>query len=44
MVKAIPEMADDARRAGVMDDMTHAKITLRHIGDKMDTVIEPISG
>ena len=44
MVRAILEMADDAHNAGVMDDMTHAKITLRHLGDKADMVTEPISG
>ena len=44
MVGAILEMADDARSAGVMDDTTHAKITLRHLGDKADVVTEPISG
>jgi putative transcriptional regulator len=43
MVRAILEMADDARRAGVMDDATHAKITLRHLGDKAG-VTEPITG
>jgi putative transcriptional regulator len=31
-------------RAGVMDAATHAKITLRHLGDKADVVAEPITG
>src|SRR6202521_5880732 len=44
MVKAILEMADGARRAGVMDTATHAKITMRHLGDKADVLAEPISG
>jgi putative transcriptional regulator len=44
MVRAILEMADDARRAGVMDAETHAKITLRHLGDKAEVLAEPISG
>jgi putative transcriptional regulator len=44
MVKAILEMADDARRAGVMDAATHAKITMRHLGDKADVMAEPITG
>jgi putative transcriptional regulator len=44
MVKAILEMADDARRAGVMDAATHAKITMRHLGDKAAVVAEPLSG
>jgi putative transcriptional regulator len=44
MVKAILELTDDARRAGVMDATTHAKITMRHLGDGADVVFEPISG
>ena len=44
MVSAILEMADDARRAGVMDAATHAKITMRHLGDRADVIAEPISG
>ncbi len=44
MVRAILEMADDARRAEVMDAATHAKITLRHLGDKAEAVAEPITG
>jgi putative transcriptional regulator len=44
MIRAILEMADDAHSVGVMDDTTHAKITLRHLGDKADMVTEPISG
>ncbi|MBV8360188.1 MAG: helix-turn-helix domain-containing protein [Deltaproteobacteria bacterium] len=44
LTKALLEMADDMRRAGIMDEMTHAKITLRHLGDKANAVTEPISG
>jgi putative transcriptional regulator len=44
LTKALLEMADDMRRAGIMDEMTHAKITLRHLGDKTNAVTEPISG
>lgn len=44
MVRGMLETADDMRRAGIMDDMTHAKITLRHLGDRADVVTEPISG
>jgi putative transcriptional regulator len=44
MFRAMLETADDMRRAGIMDDMTHAKITLRHLGDRADVVTEPISG
>ena len=44
LTKALLETADDMRRAGVMDAATHAKITLRHLGDKADVVTEPITG
>ena len=44
MVRTMLETADDMRRAGIMDEMTHAKITLRHLGDKADVVTEPITG
>lgn len=44
LTKALLETADDMRRAGVMDAPTHAKITLRHLGDTADVVAEPISG
>ena len=42
--RAILEMADDAHQAGVMDAATHAKITMRHIGDAAEVVTEPITG
>ena len=44
MVRAMLETADDMRRAGIMDEMTHAKITLLHLGNRTDLVTEPISG
>ncbi len=44
MVKALLEMADDARRAGIMDPATHAKITMRHLGPDASLTAEPISG
>jgi putative transcriptional regulator len=44
LTKALLEMTDDARRAGVMDAATHGKITLRHLGDERDVLAEPISG
>jgi putative transcriptional regulator len=44
LAKALLETADDMRRTGIMDDMTHAKITLRHLGDKAKVTTEPISG
>jgi putative transcriptional regulator len=42
-VLAVLETADGMRRIGIMDDMTHAKITLRHLGGKADVMAEPIS-
>src|ERR1700687_4121830 len=44
MVKAMLETADGMRRIGLMDEATHAKITLRHLGDKPHVMPEPISG
>jgi putative transcriptional regulator len=44
LTKALLETADDMRRVGIMDEMAHAKITLRHLGDKAGVVTEPISG
>jgi putative transcriptional regulator len=44
LTKALIETADDMRRAGVIDALTHAKVTLRHLGNKADVVTEPISG
>jgi putative transcriptional regulator len=44
LTQALLETADDMRRSGVMDAMTHAKITLRHLGGEANAVIEPISG
>ena len=44
LTKVLLETADDMRRAGVMDAPTHAKITLRHLGDKADVMAEPMTG
>ena len=44
LTRALLETADDMRRAGVMDAVTHAKITLRHLGDKANGIAEPITG
>ena len=44
LTKGLLETADDMRRAGVIDALTHAKVTLRHLGNKADVVTEPISG
>lgn len=44
LTMALLETADDMHRAGVMDAATHAKITLRHLGDTGTTMSEPITG
>jgi putative transcriptional regulator len=44
LTKALLETADDMRRAGIIDALTHAKVTLRHLGNKAAVVTEPISG
>lgn len=42
--EAILETAGDLRRLGLMDDATHEKITLRHIGEKAAVTAAPITG
>lgn len=44
LAAALLETADDMRRVGVLDAATHGKITLRHLGDKAETIPEPITG
>ena len=44
LTKALLETADVMRRTGVIDALTHAKLTLRHLGNKANVVTEPISG
>lgn len=43
---ALLETADDMRRAGLLDAAGHAKITLRHLGSRVPSILaaEPISG
>jgi putative transcriptional regulator len=43
LTEALLETADDMRRIGVMDDATHRKITLRHLGKEPLPTAEPIS-
>lgn len=43
LVEAILETADGMHRVGIMDVETHAKITIRHLGESRQTA-EPISG
>lgn len=42
--RAILETADGMHRVGVMDDTTHEKITLRHLGKTAGGTADPISG
>jgi len=42
--EAILDTAGDLRRLGIMNDATHEKITLRHIGDKALAGANPITG
>jgi len=44
LTKALLETADEMRRSGVMDASTHAKITLRHLGDNAGVIADPITG
>src|SRR6266852_106137 len=44
LTKALLETADDMRSVGIMDEMAHAKITLRHLGDQANGGPEPITG
>jgi putative transcriptional regulator len=44
LTKALLETTDDMRRVGVMDATTHEKITLRHLGDRAQTTVEPFTG
>ena len=44
LTKAILETSEGMHRIGVMDDATHEKITLRHLGGKAVSTAAPISG
>jgi putative transcriptional regulator len=44
LTKSLLDTADDMRRAGVINAATHAKITLRHLGDQAAVMAEPITG
>jgi putative transcriptional regulator len=44
LTKVLLENADDMRCVGVLDEASHEKITLRHLGSKRDVVAKPISG
>ncbi len=38
LTKALLETAGDMRRAGIMDSVSHEKVTLRHLGGKAGIV------
>ncbi len=44
LTRALLETADDMRRVGILDDASHEKITLRHLGSAADMAVKPISG
>ena len=44
LTEALLETADDMRRSGIMDEATHHKITLRHLGGTAPPVGEPMTG
>ena len=43
LTRALLETAHDMKRVGVLDAADHAKITMRHLGDK-DGIARPMSG
>jgi putative transcriptional regulator len=43
LTRELLETADDMHRVGLMDAATHAKITLRHLGDQAAATQAPIS-
>jgi putative transcriptional regulator len=43
LAEALLETAGDLHRAGIMDDATYRKITVRHLGEKADSMSAPIS-
>lgn len=44
LTRALMETADDMRRVGILDEESHRKITLRHLGDAPLTANEPLTG
>ena len=43
LTEALLGTADDMRRTGIMNEATHRKITLRHLGEKASPVGEPMT-
>jgi putative transcriptional regulator len=44
LTRELLEMSEDMHRLGIMDDSTHAKITLRHLGEHTPVTAAPITG
>ena len=44
LAKAMLETAKDMKQAGIMDEATYAKITMRHLGAKETAELPPLSG
>ncbi len=44
LTKALLETADDMRRAGILTETGHEKITLRHLGDMRGPIARSITG
>src|SRR5580700_626507 len=44
LAEALLETAEGMHRVGIMDDATHEKITLRHLGEKPTRTADPITG
>jgi putative transcriptional regulator len=44
LTQAPLETADDMQRARVLDAATHGKMTLRHLGDQVAAITQPMTG
>lgn len=44
LTKALLETAEDLHTGGLLGDDTYKKITMRHLGDKENPDLEPLSG
>ena len=44
LARAMLETANDMRQAGLMDEATYAKVTLRHLGAEEKAKVEPLTG
>ncbi len=44
LTKALLETAEDLHAGGLLSEKTYRKITLRHLGDKEQAELEPLTG